>query len=218
MADAGTSAGSSPHGIQTSVPVRRHAPLVAEVISDSRFVAPWRPSQGKCAPELVLITGKCNAVSLFPTTSGPRRLRRSNTTVTRRKRGSGQCFSTFPRSSNAIFSRSADVIGLRVHSTSVIISSESATTSKDVWTVCATPNCLPDPFRLYTLAVRRAREALVRRVAHGALTDRNGRTLASFGEAVTHLCPSYMHMTSNRLGLSNHEESYLANVVCRALQ
>lgn len=93
-----------------------------------------------------------------------------------------------------------------------------ATRIRHWWRLCATPTCLPVPFRRYALAADRARDALVRGIAIGSLVDRAGRTVGSLDEAVTQLCPSYMHMTSNRLGLSNREESYLAGLVSRALQ
>ena len=71
-----------------------------------------------------------------------------------------------------------------------------------------------DRFDGYEDALREVRALLVRAVADGRI-DRRGRVLSEY-EALSLLVPSYIHMTSNRLGLSIADEAFLAYAIRRA--
>lgn len=75
---------------------------------------------------------------------------------------------------------------------------------------------LPEPFETYgqdLIAIRGRLEDLCRR---GALV-RHGRQLATWCDVIETLMPSYLHMMSNRLGISILDEAYLGHLACQFL-
>ncbi|HVX41151.1 MAG TPA: thiopeptide-type bacteriocin biosynthesis protein [Gemmatimonadaceae bacterium] len=68
----------------------------------------------------------------------------------------------------------------------------------------------------YHAAMVERREAL-RECFHRGVVEVQGRACASWGLCVEALVPSFVHMTSNRLGLSVPEETYVAHLIRRAL-
>jgi thiopeptide-type bacteriocin biosynthesis protein len=63
---------------------------------------------------------------------------------------------------------------------------------------------------------RTAKQQLTSAVRDGLIETVNGRP-ASFGAAAMYLLPSYLHMTANRFGVSNADESFVAHGVADAL-
>ena len=72
-----------------------------------------------------------------------------------------------------------------------------------------------DRFDGYEAALRETRQALLGAVSDGSLS-RRGRVLSEH-EALVSLVPSYVHMTSNRLGLSIADEAFLAHAIWRSI-
>jgi len=86
----------------------------------------------------------------------------------------------------------------------------------EAWERLATGAPLSDTLERYARDVREIRSDLGV-LAHAGQLVRGGRVLTSWKRAVFLIVPSYMHMTSNRLGVTLPEESYLAYLIRQAL-
>jgi thiopeptide-type bacteriocin biosynthesis protein len=58
----------------------------------------------------------------------------------------------------------------------------------------------------------------LRRLCSRGKISVSGKSSAEFGVALARIVPSYIHMTSNRLGISTAQEAYLSHILYRALQ
>lgn len=85
---------------------------------------------------------------------------------------------------------------------------------EELWTRLATGEDLPPRVAAYHGAARDLAAALH---ALGERLEVNGRPGKSWTECVDWILPSLTHMTSNRLGISQFEEAYLARIVELAL-
>jgi thiopeptide-type bacteriocin biosynthesis protein len=77
----------------------------------------------------------------------------------------------------------------------------------------ATAGALPPPLDTYQRDLVRVRGRLERLIAAGRLLSRRGTAERDRDAAVRQLLPSYLHMTTNRLGVTVIEECYLSRVV-----
>jgi hypothetical protein len=74
---------------------------------------------------------------------------------------------------------------------------------------------LPSPVASYARAARTTKIRLERLVSTRQLMSPRGSNFASLGEAIEFLAPSYIHMTSNQLGIPNIAEGFLGYAVWR---
>jgi thiopeptide-type bacteriocin biosynthesis protein len=77
---------------------------------------------------------------------------------------------------------------------------------------------LPSPLDAYAQAGRRVRTRLERLIRSDQLAGPNGSRVRSIGQAIEMLAVSYMHMTNNRLGISNLSEAFLGYSVWQVLK
>ncbi|MCG8459845.1 MAG: thiopeptide-type bacteriocin biosynthesis protein [Holophagales bacterium] len=75
----------------------------------------------------------------------------------------------------------------------------------------------PEPFLTYHLTLMQLRKNLASLWQQGELVLGVDRLRASWRQSLRQLIPSYLHMTSNRLGISVIEEAYLAQLAGRIL-
>jgi thiopeptide-type bacteriocin biosynthesis protein len=77
------------------------------------------------------------------------------------------------------------------------------------------PDALPAPLDAYAAATSGV-AARLRAVQEAGELDTGRGPIPSWPVALRALAPSYLHMMNNRLGVSPHEESYLAHLLARA--
>jgi thiopeptide-type bacteriocin biosynthesis protein len=87
---------------------------------------------------------------------------------------------------------------------------------EEAWARLEAGQFLSDTLDRYRLGLREIRAELVQLLDAGAIEDHFGRR-ADWGQFVSAVVPSYMHMTNNRLGIPIQDESYLGYLIARSL-
>lgn len=86
---------------------------------------------------------------------------------------------------------------------------------REVWRVLDEGDALPPAMDRYRRSIREVRDAIIP-IANSGQTSAYGSRSACWEQTARFTCPSLVHMTNNRLGVTLAEEAYLAYAFSRA--